>query len=416
MHAILASIGTDGDVIPYVGLGARLRARGHRVTLAANENFRALAAEHGLAFYSLVTDEETRALFGNPGFWDPLRGTWIAARWGARLIARQYEVLAELASDRDAVLAAVPALFAARLVQEKLARPLASVILQPWMIPSAIAPPAMPGGLSLPHGTPRPIADLYWCLFDLAGAVLAGGQLNQLRASLGLKPVHRMFRWWYSPQRVLGMFPDWYGRPAADWPSQMRLTGFPNYDGRPGSGLPAEVRQFCLSGPPPVAFTFGTGMMHAAEFFRAAVKACRMLGVRGLFLTKYARQLPAVLPPYIHHCTFAPFQELFPRCAAVVHHGGVGTTARALAAGTPQLALPLAYDQADNAVRVKKLGVGDWLNVRHRSGGHIARTLARIMTPAVRERCRAIAGQFGQSDALEAAAEWMEELAERGRG
>ncbi len=113
-------------------------------------------------------------------------------------------------------------------------------------------------------------------------------------------------------------------------------------------------------------------MMHAAGFFRAAVKACRLLGVRGLFLTKYTRQLPSALPSYIRHCTFAPFQELFPHCAAVVHHGGVGTTARALAAGTPQLALPLAYDQADNAVRVKNLGVGDWLNVRHRSGGHLA--------------------------------------------
>ncbi len=306
-----------------------MRARGHRVTLAANENFRGLAAEHGLDFRPLVTDEETRALFGNPGFWDPLRGTWIAARWGARLIARQYEELAELASDRDAVLAAVPALFAARLVQEKLARPLVSVILQPWMIPSAISPPAMPGGLSLPPGTPLPIADLYWMLFDLAGAVLAGGRLNRLRASLGLKPVRRMFRWWYSPQRVLGLFPDWYGQPAADWPVQMRLTGFPNYDGKPRTGLATDVREFCSAGPPPVVFTFGTGMMHAAGFFRAAVKACRLLGVRGLFLTKYTRQLPSALPPYIRHCTFAPFQELFPHCAAVVHHGGVGTTARA---------------------------------------------------------------------------------------
>jgi UDP:flavonoid glycosyltransferase YjiC (YdhE family) len=411
MHAILASIGTDGDVIPYVGLGARLRARGHRVTLAANENFRALALEHGLEFQSLVSEEETRALFGNPGFWDPLRGTWIAGRWGARLIERQYEVLSALAEDENAVLGAVPALFAARLVQEKLSRPLASIVLQPWMIPSVESPPAMPGGLSLPPGTPRPIGELYWSLFDLAGAVLAGSRLNRLRASLGLKPVHRMFRWWWSPQRVLGLFPSWYGRPAADWPTQMRLTGFPNYDGRPQSSLPADVREFCRA-EPPVAFTFGTGMMHAKEFFRSALKACRRLGVRGLFLTRYAHQLPAALPPFIKHCEFAPFQELFPLCAAVVHHGGVGTAARALAAGTPQLALPLAYDQADNAVRVKNLGVGDWLNVRHRSGGHIARALKRIMSPTVRERCREVSDHFGKHDALEKAAEWLEELAE----
>ncbi len=154
-------------------------------------------------------------------------------------------------------------------------------------------------------------------------------------------------------------------------------------------------------------------MLHAAHFFRAAVKACRLLGVRGLLMTKYARQVPASLPPYVRHCAFAPFHELFPHCAAVVHHGGVGTAARALAAGVPQLILPLAYDQTDNAVRVQKLGVGDWLNVRGRSGGAMARALTRLLRPAVRERCRAVAAQFGKDDGLDAAAEWMEELAER---
>ena len=333
---------------------------------------------------------------------------------GGAPIARQYEVLAELASDRDAVLAAVPALFAARLVQEKLARPLVSVILQPWMIPTAISPPAMPGGLSLPPGTPLPIADLYWGLFDLAGAVLAGGRLNRLRASLGLRPIRRMFRWWFSPQRVLGFFPDWYGRPAADWPAEMRLTGFPNYDGRPAVDLPAEVQEFCSAGPPPVAFTFGTGMMHATEFFRSALKACRLLGVHGLFLTKYTRQLPSVLPPFIHHCPFAPFQKLFPHCAAVVHHGGVGTTARAgrrdAAAGpSPGLRSGRQRGAREEPRRGRLAQRPPSQRRSHRPA------LVRIMTPAVRERCRRRRRTFRQRDGLEEAAEWMEELAESGR-
>ena len=173
--------------------------------------------------------------------------------------------------------------------------------------------PARDAGRTLPAAgdavCPSPICTGVFS--TLRGAVLAGGRLNRLRASLGLKPVRRMFRWWFSPQRILGFFPDWYGRPAADWPAQMRLIGFPNYDGRPAADLPADVQEFCGAGPPPVAFTFGTGMMHATEFFRAALKACRLLGVRGLFLTKYTRQLPSVLPPFVLHCPFAPFQELF---------------------------------------------------------------------------------------------------------
>jgi rhamnosyltransferase subunit B len=95
----------------------------------------------------------------------------------------------------------------------------------------------------------------------------------------------------------------------------------------------------------------------------------------------------------------------------VVHHGGIGTVATALAAGTPQLILPLAWDQPDNAARVKRLGVGDWLGPRERSGPHLARALARLKTPVVRERCHAVAGRFGEGDGFARAAELVEEMA-----
>jgi rhamnosyltransferase subunit B len=414
MHAILVSVGTDGDIYPYLGLGARLRARGHRVTLVANEHFRALAAEHEIAFHALVSDEETRDLLANPDFWHPLKTARVSSQWGIRFLERQYTLLAELASDSDTVLAASPGVLAARVVQDKLARPLASIVLQPWLIPSVFAPPVMPGGITLPRWAPRSVGKLYWRLWDFAAEFLVGRSLNRLRASLDLKPVRRIFCWWLSPELVIGMFPSWYGPPQADWPLQTRLAGFPLYDGRPRSSLPCDVREFCAAGEPPVAFTFGTGMMHAADLFRAALEACRLLGTRGLLLTKYQGHLPVPLPPFVRHCEFAPFQQLLPLCAAVVHHGGVGTVARALAAGTPQLILPFAFDQADNATRIKRLGVGGWLKPGRRSGAQMAKALTRLMTPATRGRCCAIAARFGNDDALENAAQWLEELAHRG--
>jgi UDP:flavonoid glycosyltransferase YjiC (YdhE family) len=412
MHVLLASVGTDGDVYPYVGLGARLRARGHRVTLAANERFRTLATGHGLAFRALLSDAEMDEVLAHPDFWHPLKCAPLMARWGVRFLPRQYALVAELAGEAGTVLAASPAVFAARFVQETLARPLASVILQPWVIPSVIAPPVIPG-FTLPRWAPRPVGRLYFRLIDAVSDRLAGRHLNRLRASLALKPVRRVFRWWLSPQRVIGLFPDWYGPPQADWPPKIRLAGFPLYDGRPAGGLPPDVRDFCRAGPPPVAFTFGTGMMHAAGLFRAALDACQRLGIRGLFLTRYGRQLPAPLPPSIRTCAFAHFRELFPHCAAVVHHGGVGTTAQALAAGTPQLVLPIAFDQMDNAIRVRRLGAGDWLKPHRRTGPQIADALARLLTPESRARSRAVAAHFGNADALETAARWVEEMADR---
>ena len=78
-----------------------------------------------------------------------------------------------------------------------------------------------------------------------------------------------------------------------------------------------------------------------------------------MFLTQYPEQLPARLPNGVRHFNYIPFSTVLPRAAAFVHHGGIGTTAQALAAGVPQLVVPLAHDQPDNAVRIRHLGVGD---------------------------------------------------------
>ena len=183
------------------------------------------------------------------------------------------------------------------------------------------------------------------------------------------------------------------------------------FDGGYADGLSSAVLEFCRDGKPPIAITFGTEMWHAAAVFRAAVEACRILGLRDIFLTKYPQQLPSPLPAFARHCEFAPFRHLFPQCAAVLPHGGVGTTAKALAAGTPQLILPFAFDQMDNATRVRQLGVGDWLKVKRRDGAHIAKALTKLTTPQTRDRCREVAARFRTDDALDTAAQWVEELA-----
>lgn len=410
MQIILTTIGTDGDVIPYVALGAVLRSRGHRVTLATSEDYAAMAAEHGLEFASLFSRAEHAQFLGNPDFWHPLKGPLTAARWGARKIARNYELLAGLANEPNSVLVASPGLIAARVVREQLGTPMASIILQPWMIGSCIEPPVMPAGVSLPRWAPRFVGEAYWRMVDEVGNLLLGRELQALRKSLGLRGrVLRVFSWWMSPDRMIGMFPAWYGPPQTDWAPQIRLTGFPMHDGRVGARLSEDVAEFCAAGPPPVAFTFGTGMMHAQKLFAASLEACQRLGVRGIFLTRFAEQLPA-LPPSVKHVAFAPFSELFPRCAAVVHHGGVGTVAKALAAGVPQVILPLAYDQKDNAIRVKRLGAGDWVRAGRASGPAISEKLASVMGDDFRARCAKLAGQFSGECALEAAAREVEAL------
>ena len=123
-----------------------------------------------------------------------------------------------------------PGILAARLVQDRHGKPVATLLLQPGLLPSVCAPPVMPA-VSLPQWAPRWAGHIYWRLVDAAGDLLVGRELNRVRASLGLPPVRRLFRWWLSPQLVIGMFPEWYAAPQADWPPQLRLAGFPRFDG-----------------------------------------------------------------------------------------------------------------------------------------------------------------------------------------
>lgn len=410
MHAVLATVGTDGDVFPHLGLGAVLRGRGHRVTLAAPETYRGRALDLGLDFCSLVSARDVGRMLANPDLWHPLRSGPMMARWGGPMIPRQFELLAGLMRESDSALIANPAVLAARVVQEKLGCRTVSLLLQPGLVPSSTSPPEMVGGLTIPPRLPHPLRGVYWWGVDVAGYLLVAPALNRFRAALGMPPVLRLFRWWLSPDLVIGLFPAWYAAPQPDWPPQLVPVGFGRYDGS-RAGLADDVRAFCAAGPPPVAFTLGTGMAHAAGFFRTAIEVCEAAGHRGLLLTKFPHLLPAKLPPSIRHRGHAPFRQLLPLCAAVVHHGGVGTTAAAIEAGCPQLVLPLAWDQPDNAARVVRLGLGACLGPRRRGRENLRRGLSAVMTEDVRGRCRAAAARAAGEDGFAVAADRMEHFA-----
>src|SRR6516165_718493 len=178
MHVILATVGTDGDVFPHVGLGAALRARGHRVTLAAPEPYRARADALGMEFCPLVTAAEVGRMLADPDLWRPFRSGLMMARWGGAMIPRQYEALAALSGQPGSVLVANPGVLAARLVQETLGTPTASLLLQPGLLPSCTAPPEMPGGVTIPAWLPHPLRRLYWLGVDAAGYILVTASLN----------------------------------------------------------------------------------------------------------------------------------------------------------------------------------------------------------------------------------------------
>jgi UDP:flavonoid glycosyltransferase YjiC (YdhE family) len=237
-----------------------------------------------------------------------------------------------------------------------------------------------------------------------------GRPINAFREEHGLQPVRRVWnRWLNSPQRAIGLFPEWFGA-APDWPAQFRQTGFVRYDQGEAAEVPPVVRDFLAAGEPPVVFSFGSAMRVGRPYFEAAVEACRRGGFRGLLLAKGGNQIPGDLPAGVVHADYAPFSRVFPRARAVVHHGGIGTSAQGLAAGVPQLVMPMAFDQVDNAHRLARLGVARVVPPSKFTGAAVADALRDLLSdPRVPAACQECAAKMA-TDPLPKTCQLIEEL------
>lgn len=413
-HFLLVTIGSHGDVHPFVGIGAALMRRGHRATLVTNGHFGGMARKSGLDFVEVGTSDEYLRLARNPELWSIKGGFKVVFGSVANLLPRVYDAIVPHIDSQTTVVGSSLAL-SARVAQEKLGFPMATVHLSPGIFRSSIAPPKLPG-LWMPDWLPVSVKRAMWAAGDkLAIDPVIAPPLNAFRAKHGLPPVKRILNeWWNSPDCVIGMFPEWFAPKQADWPKQTVLTGFPLFDERGHAALPEELQRFLDEKPDdrPIAFTPGSAMFFGHEFFEAAAEACRMIGRRGILLTRHGEQVPASLPAGVIHIPYAPFSELLPLATALVHHGGIGTTAQGLAAGVPQLIMAMSHDQFDNALRVKRLNAGDSIKRRSFRAKHVAEKLKRLLEdPIIQQGCRDVAARFEGIDALAQTCDVLEGLA-----
>jgi UDP:flavonoid glycosyltransferase YjiC (YdhE family) len=346
----------------------------------------------------LGTRDEFLALTTRPELWSPLRAFQFLYREGvSQAMRRHFQILADYRRQGPLVSISNVFGFGARVAQEKLDIPLVMLHLQPSVIWSNIAPPQVAGVFG-----PRWLKRwMYGVGERLVIDRAVCPSLNHWRSELGLAPVRQITRWWHSPWCVACLFPAWFAAPQPDWPPNLLQTSFPLWDERTDAPLPDGLSQFLAAGPAPIAFTPGSANVFGKPFFAAALDACRRLNCRGLLLTRFAEQLPARLPATLMHVSYAPFSLLLPRCAALVHHGGVGSLSQALAAGVPQLIVPRAHDQFDNAQRIVRLGVGQSLAHRWVSGGRLAARLRPLLeSSCVAARCQELAGRLAHADGV----------------
>jgi rhamnosyltransferase subunit B len=414
LHVLLPTLGSMGDVLPVVALGMALKKRSHRPTVITNELFSDTIRSAGLDFIALGTAAEARETIADPRLWHPTKGLQcIAERLIVPNIPRLYDILAHQSSP-NAVVAASGLCLGARVAQEKLGVRLATIHLQPSVLRSLVDSGRY-GLIPMGPRVPRAVKKALFWLFDhvfIDKHILPG--LNTFRAQLGLAPVQRVFQTYlHSPQLVIGLFPEWFAPPQPDWPPNTQLAGFVLPDGGEDFEIPAEADQFLSAGPRPVIFTAGSAAATLERFFRESVEACRIGGFRALLVTTYMDQLPAVLPSDVRAFSYLPFSRVLPRCAALVHHGGIGTLAQAIKAQLPQVVVPNSHDQPDNGYRVEHLGLGYRIQPGRYHARYVASRLAELMVSAeIRQRCRDFAARIDSDAALGHACSWIEQLAQ----
>ncbi|MGN7935250.1 glycosyltransferase [Pseudomonas sp. 22447] len=414
MHVIITAVGSAGDVHPFVGIGRTLAARGHRITFCASAAFAPLIERCGFEFLPLGTREEYDEVMADPALWHPRTSLPTLWKTIASTLREQYRLLEQACDDETVMLGSLWA-FSARLLHEKHGIPLVTAQVSPFGFWSAAAPSTHPPGTNLPGFVPYRMKRLLLGLIERAflDRVMAP-QLNSFRQELGLPAVKRIISQWISsPDRVLGLFPQWFAPVQHDWPAQTVLTGFPLFDESGFQQMDAELQDF-LDEDNPVVFTPGSTMVNSEQYFTAAVQALKQVNRRGVFLTSQPVDPAVSAQGRILVRRYVPMSRILPQSAALVHHGGVGTTALAMAAGVPQIATPFAHDQFDNAARMERLGCG--LRVfPPASAESLAAALDKVLNnPDVRASCDRYRALIASGDsACEAAAQQVEALARR---
>jgi UDP:flavonoid glycosyltransferase YjiC (YdhE family) len=393
---VLTSAGSHGDFLPLVRLGCRLRDRGHEVRCAINSAMWPLAeaarlpvAPCGRPFGAAEARQHPEAF----DFWKDYTDDELRAAWGRLDLEGSYRDLLAACADANLVIAS-RLQSAAAMVHERTGIPWISVATMPGDYPHPGDPPAE-------EDPNDPLATEVWALF------------NRVRARVGLRPltVADQSRYSVSPRLVLLVSSRHFSQPALESCPQLRMTGY-WFDPAPPDWTPtAELVDFLNQPLPPLLLTHGSmpvddpAQLVAVHAQAAAVLDRRLLvqsGWAGLEQGDWDRRAVLVIGE-------APHAWLFPQVAAVIHHGGMGTTAECLRWARPMLLEPLGNDQFFNARRVLALGVGAVMHPHKLTANGLTRILAeKVLIPEVEQRARAVAELLRAEDGLTVACDLIE--------
>ena len=362
---VLATHGTLGDLHPLMALALALRARGADPIICSHDNFQPKVESIGIPFHSfgpgyqtyrddlkISQDELVRRMSRDHAYMLKLLV--------APYLASAVQDLMPLVRDADMVVGSRYA-YGAHIAAQLCGKPYTALALQPAVMLSAYDPPKLKDAFF--RTAPRSaFGRAHNRVIKLIGTgLLAGGlgPVSKIYQSFGLEPQDRIDGI-VADQHTLALYSPLIGKLQPDFPPRTQIVGFPFFDSESGASakLAPALETFLSSGTPPLVFSLGSvAVFDSVHFYRDAIQACKELDERCVILAGDSPLLQESFGPDVFITPYAPHSLLFPRARAVVHHGGIGSTAQGLRAGRPQLITPVFADQFDNAHRLEKLGL-----------------------------------------------------------
>ena len=403
MKIILNPLGSHGDVRPMLALGLALRDRGHSVKVSAPPNFESLLARYGIPFepsgidYQKMLEDKSSGLMGNLA-----RGLISVIPLIREGVTRQFKNMLDVARGADLILYS-GLNYAGRSVAEHYEIPFHFVCHSPLIIRSnEYAPFFIPM-----QKAPRWLNGILWAGTDLTLNRLISRCINENRAKLDLEPIDNF--WTHlSENSIISADRDLAPVPR-DARVVYRQMGYWHLDEK--RELDADLERFIEAGPPPVYIGFGSmtdpSTEKTAEILQGVIdtRRYRLIVSKGWADLGVRRETENVrLVDYVPHA------KLFPKMAAVVHHGGAGTIHTAAVAGVPQVVIPHVLDQFYWGKRIEVLHLGPHpVNRRGLTSRNLLSAIDTAIDNAeIRETTRVMSGRLKEVDGLKDAVEYLE--------
>jgi rhamnosyltransferase subunit B len=415
MRFLVAVQGSYGDVNPCLELALGLRKRGHQAFFITSEFYGPLLKRHGFEYQATLSRDEHLRITSHPDY----NHRYKCYRYAARELVfnpmrREYQAIADRFEPGRTAVLVLGMTLGSRIAHDKLGIPLVNVAQFPQWMHSVEEPFGVNGRRRLPiWGRKLLRSAMMWRL-----ASLAAPDGNRLRVELGLEPLRRVvgrenqyMEWMFSPQLILGLFPEWYASHKSDWPPNVHLTGFPSPEAGDAVELDPEAEAFLQAGEPPLIINALSAFHGAQDFFQTSLAAVRKMKRRAILLSQFDHNIPPNLPPEIRHFRYLSHSALLPRAAGIVHQGGIGTMAKALRAGIPQVIVPVNFDQPYNAMCVETMGVGKMLAIHQYQPDRLAEAMGSMLnSSSVKERCCFYGSKIREHDGISEACNVIEKV------